>query len=132
MLALIAAGCTGSWSDLTSVSITELLDAATNTTLIVRVVNGTEGDVITTIRVDGVVKELPVCTTTQRTCDYLLSSCPNSVELIQEAEYNDDDVYTGGRTFEGVAGYSFVNGDFTCGGSVVYEFNDTTASALAF
>lgn len=130
VLSLMLAGCTG--TSLFQAGINTLIDSAKSTTLILRVINGTTADIQVTVRVDGVDKELPLCTSIQGTCDYVLSSCPNSVELIQEARYNAADEYVGGRNFEGNADYSFVQGDFQCGGQVIYEFNDSSATGMAF
>ncbi len=131
-LALLAAGlgCTG--FSLTDKGVGVIINEAVNSTLIVRVINGTTANVQTTIRVDGEIKELPICSVTQRTCDYLLAYCPATVELISEARYDAADLYVGGRNFEGSEGYTFTNGEFSCGGQVIYEFNEKAATALAF
>ncbi|MBI4579476.1 MAG: hypothetical protein HY718_07230 [Planctomycetes bacterium] len=126
------ASCTGTGANVTSGVLGSIVNIAKSSALIVRVVNGTDADLEVTIRVDGDTKVLPACSALQRTCDYVLTTCPGIIELLQEVRRDDNEVFVGGRNFEGDAAFIFQQGDYQCGGTIIYQFTDTNASALAF
>lgn len=133
-LALLAGlACTGSFGGSPiSGPLTDIIDAARGTTALIRVGNSTGWDLQLRLRVDGVEKTLPTCAATQGTCDYLLSTCPQTIELLQERQLDSRGVFRGGRDFEGDPDFTFTAGEFECGSMILYEFSETTATASVF
>lgn len=132
VLALLAgAGCTGSGGDSGTGILGGLLNAARRNLIMVRVVNETTSNMEVELRVDGATKILPICTALQRTCDYVLTTCPGLIEVVQETRLDDDENFTGGRNFEGNPDFTFTSGEFECGDTLILQFSDTQASAQA-
>lgn len=132
VLALVPAGCTGFGnSGLPGVDLGDIVNDAQENTLKIRVVNSTNADMQLTLRVDGENKLLS-CTDAQGTCNFTLTNCPTIVELVRETRTNTAGEFVGGRSFEGVDGYSFVQGEFTCSGQISFNFTTTNATAQAF
>jgi hypothetical protein len=128
---LAGLACTGGGSDINSGVLGQILDSARSTTVLIRVVNQTTSDLTATINVDGVEKVLPICTSVQSICDYLLATCPTTIALVQEVRQDANEDFTGGRNFEGNPDFTFTNGEFNCGGTIIFQFSDTQASATA-
>lgn len=125
LLSLVS--CTGGGTNST------ILDTINRTvkknTLTIRIANDTTSSVSADIRVDGVIKTLPACTPIQRTCEYILATCPQVVELLQETRVDANDVFTGGRNFEGNPEFTFTSGEFQCGDMIMFQFSETEATA---
>jgi len=128
-LVLAGAGCTGDGTMNSALGV--ILNTTKQHTLLVRVVNNTQSDLEVDIRVDGEIKQLPLCTALQQTCDYILSSCPTTIEVIQETRRNADGQFMGGRNFETNPAFIFTQGEFECGDTLLLEFSVNSASAQA-
>jgi hypothetical protein len=126
---LTLVSCTGGGGNTSGSIYTNIIDNAKQNTVTIRVINETTASVETEIRVDGVIKVLPACSATQRTCDYILTTCPAVVELLQETRVTTDDVFVGGRNFEGNPDFTFTSTEFDCGDLIMFQFSDTVASA---
>lgn len=125
-------GCTGTGTgSLTSGPIADYLSTVRQDILVIRVSNNTQSDIDIQLLVDGETKLLPTCTSTARTCDYLLQTCPQSVALIRESRRDADGVYVGGREFADNPAFTFEGDQITCGSTIIYQFSDTSASAYA-
>lgn len=64
--------------------------------------------------------------------DLRLDTCPVRVEALQERRYNSLGQLQGSRELQGNEGFIFDEGDFTCGGFVVYVFSELEAQAFAY
>lgn len=128
---LIATGlaCTGNGATNTVLGV--VANTLRTNTLMIRVVNDTTSDVEVELRVDGVMKLLPPCTALQQACDYVLTTCPQVVEVIQETRRDTNGVFMGGRNFESNPDFTFGPGEFSCGNTIILQFSDTVAYAQA-
>ena len=124
-------GCTGGGGDSSSGVLGTLLNTARKSTVMVRVVNETTANIEVELRVDGALKVLPTCTALQRVCDYVLTTCPSVIEVMQETRRDDDENFMGGRNFEGNSDFTFTSGEFECGDTLILQFSEDEASAQA-
>lgn len=133
-LALLAiTACTGSFGgSAISGALSDIIDAARSNTVFIRVGNSTGWDVEVVLRVDGVLKTLPACQATEGICDYVLTSCPLTIELLQERRMDSRGIFRGGSDFEGDPDFTFTSDEFECGSLILFEFSETTASASVF
>ena len=72
------------------------------------------------------------CSAEDVTCDLNLAECPVRVEAIEERRYNSVGQFQGSRNLSGVDGYLFIQGDYDCGGFIVYQFSESEAMAFAY
>lgn len=126
---LAGLGCTGGGGDVSGGVLGTLLSTARKNSVTVRVVNETIYSLEVELRVDGQLKFLPPCTSTQRICDYLLTTCPSLIEVLQESRRNTDEAFMGGRNFEGNPEFTFTSDEFDCGDTLILQFSETQASA---
>jgi len=122
----LLAGCTGTLnSTSTSGPLGALLTAYKTSTLLLRINNATGYNVQVDLQVDGTLVTLPVCTTTERVCDYLLDRCPQSLAVTQERWLNSDGGFAGVRSYLGNEAFTFRPGEFSCGSTILIEFSTT-------
>lgn len=126
---LLAIGCTGVIDNSGTNQVLDTIEAARENSFIVRVVNETGSNLVVEALVDGVTTNFGTCTPTQQVCDYLLTPCPQTIEIVQERRLDLNGNFAGGRNFQGNPDFIFTSGEFTCGSYLILQFSDTGALA---
>lgn len=96
----------------------------------IRIVNKTGNQVVLDVLIDGTEQRLS-CAAINPSCDTELDACPKRVEAVRQQVLDSQGRFVGGRTFNGSAQFTFVEGEFECRAFLVYEFTETDANAFA-
>lgn len=73
-----------------------------------------------------------ICSAEEVLCDMRIEDCPVRVEALQERRYDLAGRLQGVRELSGVESFSFEEGEFECGGFVVYQFSESEYAAFAY
>ncbi len=128
---LLAVGCTGFGTSSATNEVLDTIEAAREASIIVRVVNETGSNLVVEALVDGLTTNFGTCTPTEQVCDYLVTPCPQTIEIIQERRLDLNGNFAGGRNFQGNPAFNFTRGEFTCGSYLILQFSATGATAEA-
>ena len=108
--------------------VSKAIDAYKNS-IFLRIANRGQWQQQVQLRVDGRLVTLPRCDANGATpCDSILSTCPETIELVQETRFDANGGFAGGRSFNGNEAYIFHRGEFECGATILFEFTDTSAT----
>lgn len=72
------------------------------------------------------------CRADEVVCDLSLDKCPVRIEAFQERQYDTLGRFQGSRDLDGNPDFIFEEGDYECGGFVVYLFSETQALTYAY
>jgi hypothetical protein len=132
---LAAVGCGGTSVPLVNQVLDyQLQQAGINTsanTTRLDLVNQSQSTIQLDLLIDGTIVTIS-CAPSDGRCSYTPTTCPTTIEVVQELRTNDVGILISGRNYNGNAAFTFTEGEFNCQSVFMFTFTEdnTTAQVL--
>lgn len=102
------------------------------TTVTVRVINESGYDSTFEYKVDGVTQTI-TCTKAEKLCEQFHNPCPTTIEPVRQSLLDPTSgSFVGGTVFTGRPEYTFTQGQFECGDTILFQFDSAQITASVY